>query len=96
MEGDTSLLDRRLSAGHATVEEQKLAADLLMGRIKPRKKRMDELLAEDRRQLVAEYVLKGERENPGTKREALIARAMEHFDVPRSEVQTSLKNYRRK
>lgn len=90
LEGDNALLDERLSAGRATADEQKLAADLLAGRIKPRKKRLQELLAEDRRQLVAEFVKARERAEPGVKRDAVVREAEEHFGITTSEVYTSL------
>jgi hypothetical protein len=88
MGGDLSLLDQRLSSGCASAEEQKLAADLLTRRVKPRKKKMSTLLAEDRRQLVAEYVR--EHAKPGVKREAIIAEAADRFKIAISEVYRSL------
>jgi hypothetical protein len=40
---------------------------------------------------VAKYVADTERENPGVKREAVVAAAMELFGIARSEVYNSLK-----
>ena len=96
LEGDFSLLLERLRNGHATPAEQKLAADLFARRVKPKKKKPAELLAADRRQLVVEFILKRERENPGIGRETFIQEAIDHFGVARSEVFTSLKEYESK
>jgi hypothetical protein len=91
--GDNQLLDERLRAGSATHGEQKLAADLWTRRVKPVKKKHMQLLTEDRRQLVVEFVLKRESENPGVGREPFVQEAMDHFKINRSEVFTSLKEY---
>lgn len=96
LSGNYSLLDERLQAGVASHEEQRLAGDLITGRIKPKRTKISQLLTEDRRQRVAEFVLKGERGEPRPKREALVAEAMTHFNVTRSEVWTSLRLYESK
>jgi hypothetical protein len=92
LQGDNQLLDERLSAGDASAGEQKLAADLLTGRVKARKRRLSELLAEDRRQLVAEFIK--DRAKHGVKRESIVADAVVEFDIATSEVYTSLKKAR--
>jgi hypothetical protein len=92
LEGDKQLLDERLTAGCASGAEQKLAADLLAGRVKPRKRKRSELLAEDRRQRVAEFVK--ERTKPGVKKDSIVAEAQKHFGITTSEVYTSLKKAR--
>jgi hypothetical protein len=91
--GDESLLDERHSAGRASPAEQKLMADLRARRIKPRKKRRDELIAADRRQLVAEFVKVMTKQ--GLNQKAAIDDAIEHFDTTESEVWTSLKMARK-
>lgn len=91
--GDTQLLDERLQAGSASPGEQRLAADLLTGRIKSERKKLSQLLAADRRQLVVEFIRKREIEDPGVNRESFIQEAMDHFEISRSEVFTSLKEY---
>jgi hypothetical protein len=92
LQGDRQLLEERLNAGCASSGEQKLAAGLLSRRVKPRKKKLSELLAEDRRQLAAEFVK--ERTKPGVKRDSVVAEAEAHFDIARSEVYASLKKAR--
>jgi hypothetical protein len=92
LQGDTQLLQERLNAGCASPSEQRLAADLLARRVKPRKRRLDELLAEDRRQLVAEFVK--ERTRPGVKRDSIIKETEAHFGIPTSEVYASLEKAR--
>jgi hypothetical protein len=96
LEGDYSLLDQRLQAGVASREEQKLAADLLMSRIKPRKRRMDEMLAEDQPQLVVDFIRNREHENPGQNREWYVQDAAHHFKISRSKVQAILQECRSK
>lgn len=86
--GDEGLLDERLQAGCASAGEQKLMADLRAGRVKGRKKRLDELLAADRRQLVAEYVK--QRTASGIKKDAAVKEAEDHFGIETSEVYRSL------
>jgi hypothetical protein len=93
LEGKPELLLERLRNGHATHAEQRLIADLYDGRVKPRRKKVDELLAADRRQLVVAFILQRERENPEVKRESFVAEAMKHFNIARSEVWNSLDEY---
>ena len=92
LQGDRQLLEERLNAGCASPGEQRLAAGLLSRRVRPRKKKPSELLAEDRRQLVAEFVK--ERTKPGVKQVSIVAEAEAHFGITSSEVYTSLKKSR--
>ena len=92
LEGDDSLLYQRLGAGVASPSEQKFLADKRAGRVKPRKKRLDELVTADRRQLVAEFV--EAKTKQGLNQKAAIADAIEHFDIAESEVWTSLSKTR--
>jgi hypothetical protein len=100
LQGDNKLLGERLRGGYASRDEQRLAGDLLTDRVKPKKKKRSELLTEDRRQLISEFVLKAEkceRDNPsGLNRESFVQDAIERFKVVRSEIFTSLKRYEQK
>jgi hypothetical protein len=91
-EGDLSLLKQRLRAGCASRAEQALAADLLPDRTKGRK-RLANLLAEDRGRLAAEFVLRGKCLNgaDNNNRESLVAEAATHFSVGRSTIFKTLK-----
>jgi hypothetical protein len=92
LQGDWQLLEERPNAGCASPGEQRLAAGFLSRRVRPRKKKPSELLAEDRRQLVAEFVK--ERTKPGVKKDSIVAEAEAHFGITSSEVYTSLKKAR--
>jgi hypothetical protein len=96
LKGDCSPLAQRVRDGVASREELNLAAGLLTGQITPQRKKLPDLFVEDRRQLVAQFIQKGERDNPGVKRESLIEEAMTRFKVKRSEVFTSLGLYESK
>jgi hypothetical protein len=94
--GDNQLLGERIRGGCASCEELRLAADILTGRVKPKKKKLSQHLAEDRRQLAAAFALEMERETPGIKREFAVLTAAERFEISRSSVWTSLKLYESK
>ena len=84
--GDYQLLAERIESRTATDTELKLNSDLLHRRVNQRKKSLKQLLDEDRRTLIADYVRKRQRQDLSTKLESIVKGAAEHFCVKRSSI----------
>lgn len=93
--GDFRFLDEHLQKGKATPWEQKVVADIIMGRRKIPANRPRKLQVWQRDQLIYDFVNRHAKSLCGGKKEAALAQAMEDFGMKRPGIRDALKRAKR-